>query len=131
MIAFEERPQQRDPPMRLASLALAAALLVAPAAVLAQAAQTAPASAGPDPVSLPGAAQAAKFKTSETTVGDILDNPAATAVVKKHLPDLVANEQINMARGMTLKAIQQYSADTVTDQKLTDIDVDFAKLGAK
>lgn len=51
--------------------------------------------------------------------------------MKKHLPELVANEQINMARGMTLKAIQQYSADTVTDQKLTDIDADFAKLGAK
>lgn len=117
--------------MRLASLALAAALLFAPAAVMAQAAPTASAAASADPASLPGAAQAAKFKTSETTVGDILDNPAATAVVKKHLPDLVANEQINMARGMTLKAIQQYSADTVTDQKLTDIDADFAKLGAK
>jgi hypothetical protein len=116
--------------MRLASLALAAALLVAPATVLAQAAPTAPAAAA-DPASLPGAAQAAKFKTGETTVGDILDNPAATAVVKKHLPELVANEQINMARGMTLKAIQQYSADTVTDQKLTQIDADFAKLGAK
>ncbi|KQV56067.1 MULTISPECIES: hypothetical protein [unclassified Caulobacter] len=116
--------------MRLASLALAAALLVAPATVLAQAAPTAPAAAA-DPASLPGAAQAAKFKTGETTVGDILDNPAATAVVKKHLPELVANEQINMARGMTLKAIQQYSADTVTDQKLTAIDTDFAKLGAK
>lgn len=115
--------------MRLASLALAAALLAAPATVLAQAAQTAPAAA--DPASLPGATQAAKFKTGETTVGDILDNPAATAVVKKHLPELVANEQINMARGMTLKAIQQYSADTVTDQKLTEIDADFAKLGAK
>ena len=122
--------------MRLASLALAAALLVAPATVLAQAAQAtqtgpAPAAASANPASLPGAAQAAKFKTGETTVGDILDNPAATAVVKNHLPELVANEQINMARGMTLKAIQQYSADTVTDQKLIQIDADFAKLGAK
>lgn len=114
--------------MRFAPFALAVALLCAPAAAMAQAA---PVAASADPATLPGAAQAAKFKTSETPVGDILDNPAATAVVKKHLPDLVANEQINMARGMTLKAIQQYSADTVTDQKLTDIDADFAKLGAK
>ncbi|MGH1560410.1 hypothetical protein ACRAWD_27595 [Caulobacter segnis] len=45
-----------------------------------------------------------------------MDNPSATAVVKKYLPDMFANEQINMARGMTLKAIQQYSADTVTDK---------------
>lgn len=114
--------------MRFASFALVAALLCAPAAAMAQAA---PAAASADPATLAGAAQAAKFKTSETSVGDILDNPAATAVVKKHLPELVANEQINMARGMTLKAIQQYSADMVTDQKLAAIDADFAKLGAK
>lgn len=114
--------------MRFAPIALSAVLLLAPAAAMAQAA---PAAASADPASLPGAAQAAKFKTSETPVGDILDNPAAAAVVKKYLPELVGNEQINMARGMTLKAIQQYSADTVTDQKLSEIDADFAKLGGK
>jgi hypothetical protein len=128
MIVVEERPQQRDYVMRFAPIALAAALLLAPAAVMAQAAAAAESA---NPATLPGAAQAAKFKTSETPVGDILDNPAAAAVVKRHLPDLVGNEQINMARGMTLKALQQYSADTVTDQKLSDIDAEFAKLGGK
>lgn len=115
--------------MRLAPIALGFALVLTPAAVLAQAAPAPAASA--DPASLPGAAQAAKFKTDQTTIGDIMDNPSATAVVKKYLPDMFANEQINMARGMTLKAVQQYSADTVTDKVLASIDADFAKLAGK
>lgn len=119
---------QRESPMRIASFALGLALIAAPAAVFAQAA---PAAAVADPAKLPGAAQAAKFKTDQTTIGDILDNPAASAVVKKYLPEMLANDQINMARGMTLKSVQQYSADTVTDKVLASIDDDFAKLGGK
>lgn len=114
--------------MRFAPIALGFALVLTPAAVMAQTAPSAPAAATADPASLPGAAQAAKFKTDQTTIGDIMDNPAATAVVKKYLPDMFANEQINMARGMTLKSIQQYSADTVTDKVLASIDADFGKL---
>lgn len=114
--------------MRFAPIALAITLALAPAAVMAQAA---PAPASENPATLPGAAQAAKFKTNDTPIGEILDNPAAAAVIKKYLPELVGNEQVGMARGMTLKAVQQYSADSVTDQKLAAIDADFAKLGAK
>jgi para-nitrobenzyl esterase len=36
-----------------------------------------------------------------------------------------------MARGMTLKAIQQYSPDAITDKVLADIDADFQKIPAK
>lgn len=115
--------------MRFASIALGFALICAPATVLAQSA--APAAASADPASLPGAAQAAKFKTDQTPIGDIMDNPSASAVVKKYLPDMFANEQIGMARGMTLKAVQQYSADTVTDKVLASIDADFVKLASK
>lgn len=119
--------------MRLASIALGVALVLTPVAVLAQTAPApAPApAASADPATLPGAAQAAKFKTDDTSIGEIMDNPSATAVVKKYLPEMFANEQIGMARGMTLKAVQQYSADTVTDKVLASIDADFAKLASK
>ena len=118
--------------MRFAPLALCAALFVAPTAALAQAVPAAPtAASAANPSTLPGAAQAAKFTTTDTPIGDILDNPAAKAVVSKYLPEMMANEQVQMARGMTLKAVQQYSADTVTDKVLTEIDGDFAKLAAK
>ena len=118
--------------MRLAPFALCAAIASIPALSFAQAAPTTPtAVATANPATLPGAAQAAKFKTDETPIGDILDNPAAKAVVSKYLPDMMANDQVQMARGMTLKAVQQYSADTVTDKVLTEIDSDFVKLAAK
>lgn len=116
--------------MRFAPIAIGVAILLTPSVVLAQA-PAASAVASVDAAKLPGAAQAAKFKTDETSIGDIIDNPAAAAVVKKYLPDMFANEQINMARGMTLKAIQQYSADTVTDPVLASIDADFGKLAGK
>lgn len=69
-----------------------------------------------------------KYSTAETEIGTLLDDPAAKAIVEKHIPGMTTNEQIDMARGMTLKAVQQYAADTVTDARLAAIDADFAKL---
>lgn len=71
---------------------------------------------------------AAKYSTDETDMGTILDDPVAKAIVEKHIPGMTTSDQIDMARGMTLKAIQTYAADTVTDEKLKAIDEEFAKL---
>jgi len=103
--------------MRLSLIALAAALVTIPMAAAAQPAAPAAASA--------------HYTTADTTVGQILDDPAAKAVVDKHLPGLLAGEQIDMAREMTLKTLQQYAPDRVTDEALAMIDADFAKLPAK
>jgi hypothetical protein len=43
----------------------------------------------------------------------------------KHIPDLVNNPQISMARGMTLKTRQAYSPG-LSDQTLAVIDMDLA-----
>ncbi|SNS30544.1 hypothetical protein SAMN06295912_10456 [Sphingomonas laterariae] len=75
------------------------------------------------------AAAPAALSTAATTIGDLLDNPAAKAVLVKHIPEVVAGDQIEMARGMTLVDIQQYAADVITDAKLAAIDADLAKLG--
>ena len=115
--------------MRFAPLALCLAMV--PVASFAQIAPATAVASATDPATLPGAAQAAKFTTTDTPIGDILDNPAAKAVVSKYLPDMMANDQVQMARGMTLKAVQQYSADTVTDKVLAEIDGDFLKLTKK
>lgn len=122
----------KENPMRLILIAFGAALAVAPMTALAQtAAPSAPSAPAAAPSSLPGAAQAATFKTDATTIGDIMDNPAALAVVKTHLASMFANEQIEMARGMTLKTLQQYAGDSVTDKVLVAIDADFAALAKK
>lgn len=69
-----------------------------------------------------------KFSTSETPLGEILDNEKAKALLDKHFPGMSANEQIEMARGMTLVDMQMYSPDDITDEKLKALDADFANL---
>lgn len=64
------------------------------------------------------------YSVNDTDLGTMLDDPKAKAVLAKHLPEIVNNEQISMARGMTLKAVQNYAADQVTDAKLAAIQAD-------
>lgn len=80
---------------------------------------------------VPAAAAKPAYSTADTPLGDMLDDPAAKAVLQKHLPDVVNGDGIDMARGMTLKTLQNYAADQVTDAKLAAIDADLAKLAGK
>lgn len=81
-------------------------------------AQTAATPAAPSPA----------YSTADSLIGDLLDNPATRAIVEKYLPEVVHSDQIDMARGMTLVAIQAYAADSVTDEALKKIDEELAKL---
>lgn len=103
--------------MRLTLIAFAAALALTPAIASAQAAAP--------------AATAAHYSTDATTIGDLIADPAAKAAVEKHVPGMLSNDQIEMAKDMTLKQIQQFAPDTVTDKVLGDIDADLAKLPVK
>lgn len=76
---------------------------------------------------MPAFAQAA-YSSSTTEIGALLDDPAAKAILEKHVPGMTTNEQVDMARSMTLKDIQQYSPDQITDKVLAEIDADLAKL---
>lgn len=80
----------------------------------------------------PAAAPAAThYTTAETDIGTLLDDPAAKAVLDKNLPGFADNPQIAMARSMTLKAIQAFAGDALSDAKLAAVDADLAKLPAK
>lgn len=102
-------------------IALCAALAAATLPFAASAA--APAAA---PTTAP--APKAKYSTAETDIGTLLDDPAAKAIIDKYIPGMTSNEQIEMARSMTLKAIQTYAPDDVTDERLAKIDAEFANL---
>ena len=110
------------------SLAMAATLLTAPAFAQSSTdtssapAATAPAATAP--------AAAGPYTTDTTPLGTMLDDPAAKAVLEAHIPDMVNNPQISMARGMTLKSLQAY-APNLTDAALASIDADLAKLPPK
>lgn len=79
----------------------------------------------------PAAASAPAFSTEASDIGTLLDNAATKAVLIKYLPGFVSNPQIEMARAMTLKQIQSYAADQITDDTLAKIDADLAKIPAK
>jgi hypothetical protein len=61
----------------------------------------------------------------------LLDDPAARKIIDMYLPGFTANDQVEMARSLTLKGLQQYSPDTISDQTLAKIDADFEKLPIK
>ncbi len=73
-------------------------------------------------------AATAKYTSADTELGVLLDNPAAKAIIEKYIPGMTSNDQVDMARAMTLKSIQQYAPDDVTDARLAAIDADLAKL---
>lgn len=74
------------------------------------------------------AAAPAAYTTAATDIGTLIDNTETKAILDKHMPGFADNPQIAMARAMTLKQIQGFAADQITDEKLSAIDADLAKL---
>ena len=74
------------------------------------------------------AAPAPAYSTAATDIGTLLDNPQTRAVLDKHMPTFVSNPQIEMARAMTLRQIQSFAADMLTDDVLAKVDADLAKI---
>jgi hypothetical protein len=74
----------------------------------------------------------AHYSVSETLVGTLLDDPAAVEILKRLIPTVYANDQFQSAgRTLTLKAIQQYEPDALSDANLAKIQAEFDKLPAK
>jgi hypothetical protein len=70
----------------------------------------------------------AAYSTGATDIGTLLDTPATRAVLDKHMPQLAAHPQIEMARPMTLKQVQQFASDMITDDLLAKVDADLATI---
>jgi para-nitrobenzyl esterase len=81
--------------------------------------------AQPAPAAAPMAGMAAKPSVDKTTIGDLLANPAAKAVVDKDLPGLTADPRLQQAMGMTLKDIEPYSEGKIDDAALAKVQADF------
>ncbi len=96
---------------------LVSMLLMASESVHAQ--ETAPA---------PSATTAAHYSVDNTPIGELLDDPDARAVLDKHIPGFSSGDQIDLARGMTLRGIQPFAQDTMTDEVLANIEADLGQL---
>jgi hypothetical protein len=101
----------------VAALLLSAMIAAVPAAAQDKAA---PAAAAEPAKAVPS--------TMSTTIGELLDNPATKAIVEKHLPGFSSHPQIDMARSLSLKAVQAY-APQITDDILAKIEAELAALG--
>lgn len=91
-------------------------------------AQTAASASSSSSSSAAAPACVAEKLSSDSLVGDLLDNPAAKAILIKHVPELKDNDQIDQARPMPLRSLQAYAPDTFTDQVYADIDADLATI---
>jgi acetyl esterase/lipase len=65
--------------------------------------------------------------TVDSSVGELLDNPAALAVLQAQVPVLANNPQIKAAAALPLRAIAQYAPTLLTPAKLAAIDAALAK----
>jgi para-nitrobenzyl esterase len=80
----------------------------------------------------PAAAQPERYSVSTTLVGAMLDDPVANALLKKMIPTVYANEMFQtMGRELTLKSIQQYEAEALSDENLAKLQVELDKIPAK
>lgn len=72
-----------------------------------------------------------KYNSLTTPLGTLLDDPAAKAVLQRHIPQVLASPQINMARSVTLSALQSYMPQLLTDTLLVTIDGELAAVPVK
>lgn len=76
--------------------------------------------------------QPSHFSVDSTPVGKLLDDPAATAVLKKLIPTVYANPMFQQdGRSITLKEIQTYEPDALSDANLAKIQAELDKLPPK
>ncbi len=104
---------------------------MAPKTAVAAPAASAPTPAAPTPAVAAATAGKAAFSTADSTLGDLIDNPATKAVLDKFMPGLSTNDQIAMARPMTLRAIQPMAGDRIKVEVLDLIDAELAKIPGK
>jgi para-nitrobenzyl esterase len=75
---------------------------------------------------------AAHYSVATTLVGKLLDDPAADAVLKKMIPSVYANEMFKTAgRELTLKQIQQYEPEALSEANLAKLQAELDKIPAK
>jgi hypothetical protein len=112
-------------------LILVAALLAVASPMISGCAHTTASSASVAPAAAAPAPTGKTYSTADTTIGDLLADPAAKAVIDKHIPGFSDNPNIGKASSMTLRQIQPFAHDKITDEVLKAIDADFANLPAK
>ena len=77
---------------------------------------------------LAAAKASGRYNSLTTPIGELLDDATARAVLQKHIPAVIGNSQIGMARGATLEALQAFAPQPLTPAVMQAIDAELATL---
>ena len=58
--------------------------------------------------------------TTQSSIGELMDDEQARALLDEHLPGITSHPQIAMARSMTLSAIIPFSNGQLTEEKIAE-----------
>ena len=76
------------------------------------------------------AEQADHYSVETTTIGTLLDDPAAAAIRERVVPTVYANDMFQtMGRPNTLRTAAHYEAD-LTEEKMKELQAEFDKIPA-
>lgn len=86
----------------------------------------------------PVATTVAKYSTSTTTIGTLMGDPAAKAVLVRIVPEFGSasgnSDTFERAQGMTLRELKEavgaYAPNLLSDARLAELDTELAKLPA-
>jgi hypothetical protein len=74
------------------------------------------------------AATPAKFSVQASTLGQLLADPAAKAILAKDFPEIVNHPQLDQGLDLTLPEVVQYLPDVVTPEKMAAMDAELKAL---
>ena len=90
-----------------------------------------PALAQSAPASAPAAAPAASTYSADTPLEVIVADPAAKAALAKTLPNLAAHPAFEQFKAMSLRQLQPYASDKISEEAVAKVDADLKALSAK
>lgn len=67
--------------------------------------------------------------STESKLGDLLDNEQTKAILEKHLPGISTHPQIGMGKGFPLTVVANFSGGLITPDLLEKVNADLKALG--
>ena len=90
----------------------------------------APALAQTAPVAPPAATTAVAF-SADTPLELVVADPAAKAALDKTLPNISKHPAFDQFKAMSLRQLQPYASDKISDEAVSKVDADLKALPAK
>lgn len=68
------------------------------------------------------------LKNGQITVGELLSNPRARAVIQREFPNMLNSPMVGLAKNMTLNNVLNYARDIIPQQRINAILNEFSRI---